>query len=126
MNYLGHIVSKEGVAVEPDKILTMTDWPKPATIKALRGFLRLTGYYRKFIQGYGKIAGPLTPMLRKDSFFWTLGSKKSFKHLKQSMTQAPVLALPDFSKTFVVECDASGSGTGALLMQDHRPIAVFS
>ena len=67
VQYLGQIISETGVAVDPNKITTMMNWPKPSTLKALRGFLRLTGYYQKFIQNFGKIAGHLTKMLKKDS-----------------------------------------------------------
>jgi len=100
----------------------MVEWPFPKTLKALRGFLGLTGYYRKFIRGYGSIAGPLTQMLRKNSFAWTAAAQDAFEALKQAVTQA----LPNFSQPFIIECDSSGVGVGAVLMQDNRPIAFLS
>jgi hypothetical protein len=85
VEYLGHLVGKDGVKVDPKKIEVMQDWPHPKTLKSLRGFLGLPGYYRKFVKNYGKIAAPLTALLKKNSFTWTPVSAQDFQTLKMAM-----------------------------------------
>jgi hypothetical protein len=123
VEYLGHLVGKDGIRVDPKKIEAMQDWPHPKTLKILHGFMGLTGYYHKFVNSYGKIASPLTALLKKNSFTWTSAAAQAFQTLKMAMCTTPVLALPDFTKTFVLKCDASGKGIGAILMQEGRPLA---
>lgn len=126
VEYLDHLVSARQVRPDPRKIESMVAWPQPQSPKQLRGFLGLTGYYRRFVRNYAGIAAPLTDMLCHNSFHWTPAALEAFAALKNAMTTAPVLRLPDFSIDFVVETDASNVGIGAILMQQEQPIAFFS
>jgi hypothetical protein len=120
---LGHLVGKDSVRVDPKNIEAMQDWPNPKNLKILRGFLGLTGYYRKFVRNYGKIVAPFTALLKNNSFTWTLVASQDFQTLKMAMCTTSFLALPCFTNTFVLECDASGKGIGIVLMQEGRPLA---
>jgi hypothetical protein len=122
VEYLGHIVSHEVVKVDPNKIKAMRDWPIPKTLKNLKGFLGLMGYYRKFVHHYGRIEAHLTTLTKKDAFSWTLEEAKDFEQLKEVICKTPVLTTPNFTKTFIVECDASGNGIGVVLTQEGRPV----
>jgi hypothetical protein len=126
VEYLGHLVGKDGVRVDPKNIEAMQDWPHPKTLKRLCGFMGLTGYYCKFVKNYGKIVAPLANFLKKNSFTWTPGIAQDFQTLKTTMRTTPVMDLPDFTKTFVLECDASRKGIGVVLMQEGRPLAFTS
>jgi hypothetical protein len=124
--YLGHVISGDGVAMDGAKVEAVASWPQPRSARGLRGFLGLAGYYRRFIKDFGAIAAPLTQLLKKDAFLWTDEATTAFTALKEALTTAPILHLPDFTTNFIVDCDASGTGFGAVLHQDAGPIAFFS
>lgn len=123
---LGHWISEPGVEVDNEKIKVMMEWQIPSIITELRSFLGLTGYYKRFVQGYGNLASPLTKLLHKNSFEWTAEATEAFERLKQAMMMVPILAQPDFSLLFTIETDASDFGLGTVLSQNGRPIAYFS
>jgi hypothetical protein len=126
VGYLGHVISKDGIAMDAAKVQAVLDWPRPRSVRDVRRFLGLAGYYRRFIKNYGAIAEPLTHLLRKGAFQWSDKAIGVFHALQQALTTAPILQLPDFDQPFVVECDASGAGVGAVLHQGSGAIAYFS
>ncbi|KAL4279050.1 hypothetical protein GQ457_03G026640 [Hibiscus cannabinus] len=126
VDYLGYIISGGKISMEDSKVKCIQEWPAPNSVKDLRGFLGLSGYYRRFIRGYGGIAKPLTDLLKKGAWKWTYVEHEAFDRLKGALQEAPVLALPDFNEEFNVETDTSTLGVGAVLVQKGKPLAFFS
>ncbi|WVZ58351.1 hypothetical protein U9M48_008630 [Paspalum notatum var. saurae] len=125
--FLGHIISKGGIAVDPRKVSAVITWEVPQTPKEVRGFLGLSGYYRRFIENNSKIAKPMTSLLEKDAKFkWTIERQAAFDELKKRLTTTPVLTLPDQQKKFTMYCDASRDGLGCVLMQEGKVVAYAS
>ena len=124
--FLGHVISAEGI-MDPQKIEAIVNWKSPTNVSEVHSFLGLTGYYRKFVEGFSKIATPLTNLLKKDQRFeWSDTCQHSFEELRQRLTISPVLALPSGKDGYVVYSDASRQGLGYVLMQDGRVIAYAS
>lgn len=123
MKYLGHIVSQEGVAVDPEKTQVVREWPVPTTVREVRTFLGFVGYYHRFVQGFSKVAQPLNTLLqgtggkKTAAISWTPACQDAFERLKGVLLQAPVLAYADFSSPFRLYTDASFQGLGAVLAQ---------
>jgi hypothetical protein len=115
------------LAVDPKKVTTILDWKAPKDVRGIKSFIRMVGYYRRFIEGFSKIARPMIALLaKKVEFKWTPACQKSFETLKEKLTTAPVLILPDVHKPFSVYCDASYTGLGCVLMQEGRVVAYSS
>ncbi|CAL8163124.1 unnamed protein product [Prunus armeniaca] len=125
--FLGHVISAEGIYVDPRKVEAVMNWVQPTSVTKVRSFLGLAGYYRRFVERFSSIAAPLTRLTRKDvKFEWTEECEHSFQELKKRLITAPVLALPDNSGNFVIYSDASLQGLGCVLMQHDRVIAYAS
>jgi hypothetical protein len=127
VNFLGHILTVEGVVVDPEKVTSVANWKRPTCVTEIRSFLGLEDYYRRFIKGFSKIARPMTMLLQKDKKFkWTNACERSFYELKRRLTTVPVLVLPDIHKDFTIYCDASRQGLGCVLMQEGRAVSYTS
>ncbi|KAL0544658.1 hypothetical protein IC582_019776 [Cucumis melo] len=127
VSFLGHVVSKAGVSVDPAKIEAVTGWTRPSTVSEVRSFLGLAGYYRRFVENFSRIATPLTQLTRKGApFVWSKACEDSFQNLKQKLVTAPVLTVPDGSGSFVIYSDASKKGLGCVLMQQGKVVAYAS
>lgn len=131
VNYVGYVLSPDGLTVDEEKVAAMRSFPQPKTLKALRRFLGLSGYYRRLIKGYSQIASPLTDMLKKDGGLnWTPERINAFEQLKEALCSAPVVANPDLDAPFTIQSDASDTAAGAALTQvqggKERVIAYYS
>lgn len=133
ISYLGHVISRNGVQMDPSKVETIVKWPEPKNVSDVRSFLGLVGYYRKFLSGFGEISAPLVELTKKDfKWVWDAARCRSFEALKEMLTTAPTLLIPDTSpgNSFVIHVDASDYAVGAVLLQDQgmglQPCAFFS
>ncbi|GJZ18724.1 putative reverse transcriptase domain-containing protein [Tanacetum coccineum] len=127
VQFHGHVIDSEGIHMDPAKIESIKDWASPKTPTEIRQFLGLAGYYRRFIDGFPKIAKPMTKLTQKNvKFDWSEKAEVVFQLLKQKLCSAPILALPEGSENFMVYCDASHKGLGAILMQREKVIAYAS
>ncbi|GJY02542.1 putative reverse transcriptase domain-containing protein [Tanacetum coccineum] len=127
VQFLGHLIDSQGLHVDPAKIEAVKNWTSPTTPTEVRQFLGLAGYYQRFIEGFSKIAKPLTKLTQKNKkYIWGEEQESAFQLLKQKLCEAPILALPEGNDDFVVYCDASLQGLGVVLMQREKVIAYAS
>jgi hypothetical protein len=124
--FLGHIISKGGISVDPNKIQDVLSWNAPTSVGDIQRFLGLAGYYRRFIEGFSKISKPMTELLEKDKKFKWTACEASFQELKKRLTTAPILVMPDMEKPFSIYCDAFDQGLGCVFMQDGHMVAYAS
>ena len=123
VSFLGHIVSVEGIRVDPAKIEAVVNWKPPRSVTEVRSFLGLVGYYRRFVKRFSIIASPLTKLLRKGvKFEWSDKCQNSFEQLKEMLVEAPVLMQPTLGKEYTLYSDALGIGLGCVLMQDGKVV----
>jgi hypothetical protein len=125
--FLGHVISKGGISVDLSKVQDVLSWSAPASVGDIQSFLKLAGYYRRFIKRFLKISKPMTELLDKNKKFeWTSACEASFQELKKRLTTAPILVMPDMEKSFSIYCDASDQGLGCVLMQDDHVVVYAS
>ncbi|GJQ93259.1 putative reverse transcriptase domain-containing protein [Tanacetum coccineum] len=121
--FLGHIVSVDGIIMDPSKVEAITKWPRPTTVTEVRSFLGLAGYYRRFVEGFSRLALPLTQLMRKgEKFVWTDERQESFEELKRRLVSAPILTLPSGSGGFQIYSDASKKGLGLCFVMQHGKV----
>jgi hypothetical protein len=124
--FLGHIIKRDGLVVDPKKVEAILDWNAPKDVRGIKSFIGMVGYYRRFIEGFSKIARPMTALLaKKVEFKWTPACQESFEMLKQKLSTTPVLVLPEVQNPFSVYCDASYTGLGCVSMQEGK-VAAYS
>ena len=124
--FLGHMISKEGVMVDPGKVTVVREWKQPKNGNEVSSFLGLAGYYKKFVKGFPKIALPLTSLTCKGKKFeWTKQCEQSFQELKEKLMSTPVLTIPEGTDGFVIYNNASKMGLGTILMQ-HDKVVVYA
>jgi hypothetical protein len=125
--FLGYVISKGGISVDPSKVQNVLSWNAPTSVGDIQSFLGLTGYYRRFIEGFLKISKPTTELLEKDKKFkWMPACEASFQELKKQLTTTLILVMPDMKKSFSIYCDVSGEGLGCVLMHDGHVVAFAS
>lgn len=131
VKFLGHVVSEDGLSTDPEKLEKIKNWPIPKSVPELRSFLGLGSYYRRFVQGFAKVACPLNRLLEKRDWRWTQECDSAFAQLKSNLCASPILAYPNFKEKFLLDCDASEGGVGVVLSQldvqgGEHPIAFYS
>jgi hypothetical protein len=127
VSFLGYVLTPQGIEVDEAKVHAIRSWPTPMMVSHVQSFHGLAGFYHCFVRDFSTIAAPLNELTKKGAaFHWGQAQEDAFNLLNDKLTHAPLLQLPDFNKTFELECDASGVEIGGVLIQDSKPIAYFS